>query len=91
MRLKGGMSLRNFMWHGPRNDIIIQNVIYTKWPKEINYQESMRASLPRHFFWRQFAWATVLPVHLLLLAQANKAEQKEAVRLYCIRVYVILN
>ena len=50
MRLKGGMSLRNFMWHGPRNDIIIQNVIYTKWPKEINYQESMRASLPRHFF-----------------------------------------
>ena len=42
------------------------------------------------FFWRQFAWATVLPVHLLLLAQANKAEQKEAVRLYCIRVYVIL-
>ena len=43
MRLKGGMSLRNFMWHGPRNDIIIQNVIYTKWPKEINYQESMRA------------------------------------------------
>ena len=43
------------------------------------------------FFWRQFAWATVLPVHLLLLAQANKAEQKEAVRLYCIRVYVILN
>ena len=36
MRLKGGMSLRNGMWHGLRNDIIIQNVMYRKWPKEIN-------------------------------------------------------
>ena len=40
----------------------------------------MRACL-RAFFWRQFDWATALPVHFLLLAQTNKVEQKEAVSL----------
>ena len=25
MRVKGGMSLRNGMWHGLRNDIIMRN------------------------------------------------------------------
>ena len=34
VRLKGGMSCG--MWHGMRNDIIIQNAIYRKWHKEIN-------------------------------------------------------
>ena len=36
VRVKGGMSLRNGMWHGLRNDIIMQNVIYGKWPKDTN-------------------------------------------------------
>ena len=55
------MSLRNGMWHGLRNDLIMRNLIYGKWRKE-----SMRASLPR-LFWRQFEGAIALPVHLLLL------------------------
>ena len=28
VRVKGGMSLRNGMWHGLRNDIIMRTVIY---------------------------------------------------------------
>ena len=36
VRIKGGMSLRNSMWHGLRNDIIMRNVKYGKWHKEIN-------------------------------------------------------
>ena len=36
VRVKGGMSLRNGMWHGLRNDIIMQNVKYGNWRKEIN-------------------------------------------------------
>ena len=28
VRDKGGMSLRNGMWHGLRNDIIMRNVKY---------------------------------------------------------------
>ena len=34
VRVKGGMSLRNGMWHGLRNDIIMQNVKYRKWRKD---------------------------------------------------------
>ena len=30
------MSLRYGMWHGLRNDIILQHVMYGKWRKEIN-------------------------------------------------------
>ena len=36
VRVKGGMSLRNGMWHGLRNDIIMRNVKYGNWRKEIN-------------------------------------------------------
>ena len=36
VRVKEGMSLRNGMWHGLRNDIIIRNVKYGNWRKEIN-------------------------------------------------------
>ena len=36
VRVKGRMSLRNGMWHGLRNDIIMRNVKYGKWRKEIN-------------------------------------------------------
>ena len=36
VKVKGGMSLRNGMWHGLRNDIIMRNVKYGKWRKEIN-------------------------------------------------------
>ena len=34
VRVKDGMSLRNGMWHGLRNDIIMQNVTYAKLHKE---------------------------------------------------------
>ena len=30
VKLKGGMSLQNGMWHGLRNDIIMRNVIYAE-------------------------------------------------------------
>ena len=30
LRVKGRMSLRNDMWHGMRNDIIMQNVRYSE-------------------------------------------------------------
>ena len=36
MRVKGAMSLPNGMWHGLQNDIIMRNLIYGKWRKEIN-------------------------------------------------------
>ena len=36
VRVIGEMSLRNSMWHGLRNDIIMRNVKYGKWRKEIN-------------------------------------------------------
>ena len=36
VRVKGGMSLWNGMWHGLRNDIIMQNVKYENWRKEKN-------------------------------------------------------
>ena len=38
MRVKGGMSLRNGMWHGLRNDIIMRNVKYGKWLKEMHFK-----------------------------------------------------
>ena len=34
VRVKGAMSLRNGMWHGLRNDIIMRNLICGKWRKE---------------------------------------------------------
>ena len=36
VRVKGGKTLWNGMWHGLRNDIIMRNVIYAEWLKEIN-------------------------------------------------------
>ena len=36
VRVKGGMNLRNGMWHGLRNDIIMRNLIYGKWREEKN-------------------------------------------------------
>ena len=60
------MSLRNGMWRGLRNDIIMPNLIYAKNGGRKHAEESMRASLPR-LFWRQFERAIDLPVHLLLL------------------------
>ena len=37
------MSLRNGMWHGLRNDIIMRNVKYAKWNKEIIKLTDFRA------------------------------------------------
>ena len=40
------MSLRNGMWHGLRNDIIMRNVIYAEWlKKKFNWKV--------HLFWHQ--------------------------------------
>ena len=36
VRVKGGMSLRNAKWHGLQNDMIMRNLKYGKWRKEIN-------------------------------------------------------
>ena len=65
------MNLRNGMWHGLRNDIIVWNLRYGKWRKEINYTE--KHARVSHFFGAIFEGATALPVRLLLLAQTNKA------------------
>ena len=35
VRVKGGVSLRNGLWHGLGKDIIRRNLIYGKWCKEI--------------------------------------------------------
>ena len=50
MRVKGGMSLQNGMWHGLRNDIIMQNLIYGKWRKEKKFNRKACARLCRAFF-----------------------------------------
>ena len=47
VRVKGGMSLRNGMWNGLRNDIIMRNVKYENGAKKKIKVKSMRASLPR--------------------------------------------
>ena len=47
VRVKAGMSLRNGMWHGLRNDIIMRNLICAaEWSKEIKLKRAP-------FFWRQ--------------------------------------
>ena len=35
VRVKGGVSLRNGLWHGLRKDIIMRSLIHGKWCKEI--------------------------------------------------------
>jgi len=48
MRVKDEMSLWNGMWHDLQNGIIMPNVIYAKWLKEINLTQKV------HLFWHQF-------------------------------------
>ena len=48
VRVKDGMSLRNGMWHGSRNDIIMRNVKYRNFRKEINLTER-HASKRKHW------------------------------------------
>ena len=71
MRVKGGMRLRNGMWHGLRDNIIMRNVIYGKGAKKYIKQEIIGAS--PLFFWHKFEGATAL------LAQTIKAEQHAGV------------
>ena len=33
VKVKGGIKLRNGMWQGLRNDIVMRNVIHAEWPK----------------------------------------------------------
>ena len=42
------MTLPNGMWHDLRNGIIMQNVIYAEWLKEINSTQKLS------IFWHQF-------------------------------------
>ena len=62
VRVKGGISLRNGMWHGLRNDIIMRKNCAKK-----KFNRKACARLCRAFFWRQFERAIDLLVHLLLL------------------------
>ena len=86
VRVKGGMSLRNGMWHGLRNDIIMRNVKYGKWLKEMNYTEKH----VRVFFlvpiWVSKVFAG--PFITAGLNQQGRAESSD--KLYCIRVYATL-
>ena len=50
VRLKDEMSLRNGMWHGLRNDIIMRNLIYGKWRKEKTFYRKACARLCRPVF-----------------------------------------
>ena len=45
MRVKGGKSLRNGMWHGVRNGIIMRNTIYAA-----NKLTEERILFPRQFY-----------------------------------------
>ena len=55
-----------------RNDIIMRNLKYWKWHKEINQTgKHSRVSATRVFFWRQIEGATALPVRLLLLLKQS--------------------
>ena len=58
------MSLRNGIWHGLRNDIIMRNVKYGKWRKEINQTEKHVRVFAASFFSANLSEL----VHLLLLA-----------------------
>ena len=44
VRVKGGMSLRNGMWHDLRNRIIMRNVMYAEWREKINSTEGVNYS-----------------------------------------------
>ena len=62
------MSLRNGLSHSLRGDIIMRNLKYGKWRKEINQTgKHSRVSAALFFFWRQIEGATALQVRLLLL------------------------
>ena len=59
------------MWHGLRNDIIMRNVKYGKWRKEINKTEKHA-----RVFAAPFVGANLIEqllVHLLLLAEQKVA------------------
>ena len=45
VRVKGGMCLRNDVWHGLRTDMIMRNVKYGEWTKKYIKLKNMRASL----------------------------------------------
>ena len=75
------MSLRNGIWHGLQNDIIMQNVKYRKWRKELNNTEKHARVFVAPSFGANLSEQLrmhALLVLLLPLAQTNKAEQKVA-------------
>ena len=58
VRVRGGMSLRNGLWHGLRNDIIMFNIWKMAQTNKLNKKACSR--LCRAFLWRQFEGATAL-------------------------------
>ena len=84
------MSLRKGMWHGLPNNVIIRNVKYGKWRKEINWTEKHVRVFAAPFLapiWVSNVFAG--PFITAGLNQQGRAETSD--KLYCIRVYVILN
>ena len=75
------MSLRNGMWHGLQNDIIMRNVKYRKWRKEVNNTEKHARVFANNCFAGPFITAGS--------NQQGRAESSD--KFYCIHVYVILN
>ena len=63
MRVKGGMSLQNGMWHGLPNNIIMRNVIYGNAQRnKLNRKSYTR--LCRVFFGRRLFFGTTLKEQL---------------------------
>ena len=68
VRVKAGMSLRNGMWHGLRNDIIMRNLICAaEWSKEIKLKRAP------FFGANQFAnAAAVLMLHTMTIKKPRR-------------------
>ena len=74
LRNDGGMSLWNGMWHGLRNDIIMRNVKYGKWRKEISEKYTRVLSIFSAPIWVSNCFAGPF-----ITAKDNKAKQKVAI------------
>ena len=80
------MSLRNGMWHGLRNDIIMRNVKYGKRRKEINWTEKYAGVFAAPFL--APIWASNFFAGQLITAGLNQQGRAESRnKLYGIRVY----
>ena len=84
------MSLRNGMWHGLRNDIIMRNVKYGKWRKEINITEKHVRVFAAPFLGANLSEQLLCwSIYYCWLKPKGGAESSD--KLHCIRLYAILN